>query len=81
MKILLTLIRPHLEKYFRELCDKLRKNKINVKDKDKPSLNIDIDKFELSPVFHKKKNNSIILFDLHYEQDIEYKQSHHRKAI
>ena len=67
MKILLTLIRPHLEKYFRELCDKLRKNRINGKDKDKPSLNIDIDTFELSPVFHKKKNNSTRINSFMYE--------------
>lgn len=33
------------------------------------------------PELRQKKNNSIILFDLHYEQDIEYKQFHHRKAI
>ena len=34
-KIVSTLIKPHLKKYFQELCNKIKKNKIKEKEKEK----------------------------------------------
>ena len=58
MKIVLTLIRPHLQSHFKELCYKMKNSKKIEKDKEKPNLNIDIDNFEIDNYFQKKKNNS-----------------------
>ena len=75
MKIGSILVKSHLKKNFRELCDKTKKNKIKGKEKEKekekekqkPTLNIDIDTFELVPFFQKKKNNSTRINSFMYE--------------
>ena len=67
LKIVFTLIRPHLKNNFKELCNKIRRKDEKGKEKEKPTLNIDIDTFELPNYFYKKKNNSNRINSFMYE--------------
>ena len=66
LKIILTMCRPFLKMYFLEFCNNINK-KINEKEKEKPSLNIDIDTLEFIPFCKKKKNNSTRINSFMYE--------------
>jgi hypothetical protein len=58
------MCKPFLKKYFKEFCHNI-KNKIN--EKEKPSLNINIDTFDFIPFCQKKKNNSTRINSFMYE--------------